>query len=111
MKRRNLNTSLRARPLDDPMREFDRLPQPLRRWLAEARLPWSPRSARRVWARALACNGGDAARALARLERAEQTMLSRDAPKIWGRDHPGPGVTPGPDQPGQVPVTVAGMPR
>ena len=43
MSRRNVRTSLRARRHTDPMRDYDALPPPLRRWLAEARLPWSVR--------------------------------------------------------------------
>lgn len=94
MKRRNLNTSLRRRQQADPMREFDALPSVLRRWLNEAQLPWSPRSARRVWVRALARHGGDAAAAIASLDRAERKTLSRDAPKVWGRAHPANGLDP-----------------
>ena len=53
--RRNLgDTGLRRRRRAvDPMQEFDRLPQPLRAWLAQAALPWSPTSARRLWVRAI----------------------------------------------------------
>ena len=89
MRRRNLGTSLRRCPVADPMREFDALPPPLRRWLAGACLPWSPRSVRKVWARALARHGGDVSAALANLERAERKTLARDIPKIWGRAYPG----------------------
>ena len=39
----------RKRRVGNPMREFDKLPKPLRRWLAEAILPWSPVSVKRVW--------------------------------------------------------------
>lgn len=85
MRQGNLRTSLRRRPARDPMREYDALPPPLRRWLAAACLPWSPRSARRLWTRALARHGGDIAAALACLDRAEERTLARDAPKIWGR--------------------------
>lgn len=88
MSRRNVRTSLRARRHTDPMRDYDALPPPLRRWLAEARLPWSPRSVRKTWARALSRHQGDAERALAALDRAEARMLSRDIARIWGADHP-----------------------
>ena len=92
MKRRNLNTSLRRGSLADPMREFDALPAALRRWLSEARLPWSPRSVRKVWTRALARHGGDMAAALAILDRTERKTLSRDVPRVWGDAHPGLGL-------------------
>jgi hypothetical protein len=55
------------------MAAFDRLPPPLRQWLAQAVLPWSPDSALRVWDRA-----GDVQTALARLERAQAATLRRD---------------------------------
>lgn len=88
MTRRNLRTSLRVRPAADPMRAFDALPPPLRRWLAAACLPWSPRSALRLWNRALARHGGDTAAALASLAAAERRTLARDTAKVWGRGHP-----------------------
>jgi hypothetical protein len=92
--RRNLSTSLRRKPQADPMREFDTLPPVLRRWLSEARLPWSPRSVRKVWERALARHAGDPAAALASLDRAERKTLKRDVPKVWGRAYPEIGLEP-----------------
>ncbi|MBY5972366.1 hypothetical protein KUV28_08420 [Ferrimonas balearica] len=75
----NLRTGLaRRRRAADPMAEFDQLPPVLRGWLAEAALPWSARSVRRVYTRALAENGGDEAAALARLSAVEQQRLTRD---------------------------------
>lgn len=68
-----LRRRARARPV---MHEFDRLPGPLRRWLAQAALPWSLRSARRIYLRELA-RAGDAACALERLSRIEAGMLAR----------------------------------
>ena len=77
--RRNLGeTGLpRRRRARDPMREFDALPPALRRWLAEAALPWSPLSCRRIWARVRAAGGGEAG-VIARLEAAQAAMLGRD---------------------------------
>ena len=74
--RRNLgDTGLtRRRRARDPMREFDGLPPPLRRWLTQAALPWSPASCRRIWARVRAAGGGEA-EAIARLETAQAAML------------------------------------
>jgi len=60
------------------MAEFDRLPAPLRRWLHEAALPWSPASARRVWVRALRAAGGCEETARAAMTRAEQARLNAE---------------------------------
>lgn len=57
-----------------PMAEFDRLPPPLRRWLARAALPWSPRSVARTYARARAALGSEEA-ALAELDRIERRRI------------------------------------
>jgi hypothetical protein len=81
--RRNLKSSLRGRICTDPMREFDRLPAPLRQWVAQAQLPWSARSVRRIWLR-----HHDTAEALKFLEKAERATLARDTAKIWGKTHP-----------------------
>ncbi len=71
-------TSLRRkRRAADPMQTYDALPTPLRRWLSQAALPWSPTSARKIWTRAQA-NGLDADEALAILSRAETQTLARD---------------------------------
>lgn len=86
---RNLNTTLRRKVQVDPMRDFDALPPELRRWVTEARLPWSPRSVRKVWTRALARNAGNRDAALASLDNAEYATLTRDMQKIWGPAHPG----------------------
>jgi len=76
---RNLGaTSLRMRRRKgDPMQTYDALPDPLRQWLAQARLPWSPLSAKRIWLRALA-NGHSIESALQTLSRAETKTLARD---------------------------------
>ena len=87
MKRRNLNSALPRRARGG-MRDFDRLPAELRHWLHDAALPWSARSADRLWRRALRETGGDVAAARARLALAERRSLARDAPKIWGAAAP-----------------------
>jgi hypothetical protein len=77
--KRNLGaTTLKCRQRsDDPMLAYDALPPILRRWLAEAALPWSPASCRRIWLAARAT--GDSAEAtIARLNRAERQALCRD---------------------------------
>ncbi|EAU44055.1 hypothetical protein R2601_11906 [Salipiger bermudensis HTCC2601] len=68
----------RRRQSGDPMQSFDRLPPALRRWLAQAALPWSPRSAQRAWQRSLALCGGDLDAALARMTEIERRQLARD---------------------------------
>ena len=67
----------RKRRSVDPLQIYDTLPAPLRRWLSEAALPWSPASAKKIWARALA-NGMTQDEALAYLAQAEARMLARD---------------------------------
>ncbi len=61
------------------MAAFDRLPAPLRAWLAEARLPWSPASAHRAWRRAMWKNLGRTKAALAHMDALEEERLARDA--------------------------------
>lgn len=84
----NLATTLKRRRRGRPMDRYDRLPPELRRWLAFAALPWSPQSILRLWARLLRETRGDVVAALDRLDLAEQRMLARDRPGIWGEDHP-----------------------
>ena len=69
----------RRRRSEDPMREFDRLPPELRQWLANAALPWRPRSVRRVFEKSLS-RTGDPARALAELDSLQQARLQQDRP-------------------------------
>lgn len=88
MPRRNLHTSLRKRPVPNPMRAYDRLAPELRGWLAQARLPWTPQSVQKLWLRALARSRGNRALALAHLTQAEDRSIARDARRIWGPDHP-----------------------
>ncbi len=70
------------------MAQYDRLPPPLRAWLAQAALPWSPRSALRLWQRHLRDAGGDTARVCAALSATEARLIARDAARIWGAAHP-----------------------
>ncbi len=76
---RNLGeTSLRRRRRSvDPMHAYDSLPTPLRQWLSEAVLPWSPISARKIWMRAQA-KGLNIDDALDLLCRSEAQTLARD---------------------------------
>lgn len=88
-KRRNLgHTSLKRKArAQDPMREFDGLPQPLRAWVATAELPWRPGSVRRSYERALA-ETGTVDRALKELDRLQERLIAKDAKKVWGEVHP-----------------------
>ena len=75
--RRNLSTSLRRRRRPDGMKAYDALPRPLRVWMAQAALPWSPASCRRIWTKACA-EGASPDDILDRLNQAERLTLSRD---------------------------------
>ncbi len=86
MKRNLAAARLRWRA-GNPMARHDALPPVLRRWLIHAALPWSAPSVLRLWQVALRETGSEAA-ALARLDRAEQAMLRREARQIWGAGHP-----------------------
>ncbi|MGB0959317.1 MAG: DUF6525 family protein [Halocynthiibacter sp.] len=77
---RNLGqTSLRGkRRASNPMQAYDALPAPLRRWLGQAALPWSPASAKRIWQKAHA-KGLSIEDALSSLSQAEAKTLARDS--------------------------------
>ena len=71
-------TSLRRkRRSADPMQSYDALPEPLRIWLSQAALPWSPTSAQRIWRRARE-NGQSMQDALHALFSAEERTLARE---------------------------------
>jgi hypothetical protein len=80
MNNKNLgSTSLRRRRRPgDPMKAYDTLPKPLRHWLSEAALPWSPRSVRRIWVRSIA-KGQAPEDVLHHLTELEHRTLARDA--------------------------------
>jgi len=71
-------TSLRGKRRNaNPMHTYDALPQPLRFWLGQAALPWSPTSARRIWQKAHA-KGLSVEDTLLTLSHAEAKTLARD---------------------------------
>ncbi|WP_166416217.1 DUF6525 family protein [Cochlodiniinecator piscidefendens] len=76
---RNLGQSSlrRKRRSRDPMAAYDSLPAPLREWLSQAALPWSPASARRLWSKSLA-KGRTPEETLIFLSHAETRTLARD---------------------------------
>jgi transposase-like protein len=71
------NKLRRRRRRGDPMRVYDGLPAPVRRWLAEAQMPWSPETCRRIYLRAKR-RGETIEAVLERLDRAEQQTLDRE---------------------------------
>ncbi|WP_239479527.1 DUF6525 family protein [Actibacterium sp. 188UL27-1] len=87
---RNLGQSSlpRKRRSADPMTTFDGLPAPLRHWLSQAALPWSPASARRIWSASLA-KGLTAEETLLSLTRAEARTLARDKTMVRLENEPG----------------------
>jgi hypothetical protein len=60
---------------------YDLLPQPLRSWLADAVLPWSPKSCKRIWDNAQA-NGLSVDETIVMLTEVERNNLSRDKYRI-----------------------------
>ncbi|MEL6549436.1 MAG: DUF6525 family protein [Pseudomonadota bacterium] len=74
----------RRKRAGDPMQCYDALPAPVRSWLAQAALPWSPISAQRIWERACARGLGEL-EALAALTAAEARLLEKDGPALSGR--------------------------
>lgn len=67
----------RKRRARNPMDAFDSLPPPVRQWVAEAALPWSPASVRRLWSKSRAKGLSDD-EALVSLTLAEARTLARD---------------------------------
>ena len=71
-------TSLRLRRRNgSPMQVYDTLPGPLRHWLAQASMPWSPTGAKRIWSRERG-KGLSVEAALQALTQAETRTLARD---------------------------------
>lgn len=70
-----------------PMRDYDDLPPDLRNWVAQAALPWSIRSVRAAYAKAIS-RKGDPQQALSELDRVQRALLAKDARMIWGPNHP-----------------------
>jgi hypothetical protein len=59
------------------MAAYDGLPAPLRQWLSEAALPWSPASVRRIWSKSKA-KGMTPEETLLSLNQAEARTLAKD---------------------------------
>ena len=76
-------TLKKQRRAADPMMTYDLLPEPLRSWLAEAALPWSPKSCKRIWdkARTNGLSVDDTIVVLTEVERKKN--LSQDKHYVW----------------------------
>lgn len=76
----NQSTTLgRDRAQKSNMDAYDGLPPALRRWLAEARMPWAPASAKRAWRKAMLKSLGREKAALAYMDALEDARLAQDA--------------------------------
>jgi hypothetical protein len=69
------------------MREYDRLPRELRRWVAGAIMPWRAGSVEVAYKKALKRTGSPQL-ALGELDRIQRSMVAKDARKVWGENHP-----------------------
>ena len=73
-----LKSHRRAR---NPMQDYDRLPAELRRWVAQANLPWSPQSVQKAYKRAMA-KTGDRDLALVELDKIQSALVQRDSQRL-----------------------------
>ncbi len=88
MLRNRGKTSLKVRRrAGPPMNDFDRLPKDLRSWIAQADLPWRPKSVQQAFHRFVA-QTGDRDLAFEELDRLQRRLVCKDAKRIWGDIHP-----------------------
>ena len=81
-------TSLkRKRRNENPLLDYDRLPRDLRAWVANAELPWRPRSVLKASERAFA-KTGDRNKAMNERNNLQHRVVATDARGIWGKNHP-----------------------
>ena len=81
-------TSLkRKRRNENPLLDYDRLPRELRAWVANAELPWRPRSVLKAYERAFS-KTGDRNKALNELNYIQHRLVAKDAIVIWGKNYP-----------------------
>ena len=83
----SLKSSLRN---EDPMQDFDRLSQELRACIAAADLPWRPRSVRKIFEHAF-IKTGSREKAFEEFSRIQRRLVSKDAERVWGKNHPDAG--------------------
>ena len=81
-------TSLkRKRRNENPLLDYDRLPRDLRAWIANAELPWRPRSVLKAYERAFS-KTGDRNKAMNKLNNIQHRLVAKDAIVIWGKNYP-----------------------
>jgi len=82
------STSLkRKRRNECPILDYDRLPSELRAWIANAELPWRPKSVLKAYGRAFS-KTGDRNKAMNELNNIQHRLVAKDAIVIWGKNHP-----------------------
>ena len=82
MKQNIGETNLRRRKrVGNSMYEFDQLPEPLRKWLSKAILPWSPLSVRRVWHKSIR-KGLSMQEILCVLDKTEESTMKKEKSNI-----------------------------
>ena len=75
-------TSLkRKKRNENPLLDYDRLPKELRAWVANAELPWRPRSVLKAYERAFS-KTGDRNKALIELNYIQHRLVAKDAIEI-----------------------------
>jgi len=80
-------TSLkRKRRNENPLVDYDRLPRELRAWVANAELPWRPRSVLKAYEHAF-IKTGDHDKAMDELSRIQHHLVSKDAKIIFAKNH------------------------
>ena len=81
-------TSLkRKRRSENSLLDYDRLPRDLRAWIANAELPWRPRSVLKAYERAF-LKTGDRNKALKELNYIQYRLVAKDTVVIWGKNYP-----------------------
>ena len=82
------STSLkRKKRNENPLLDYDRLPKELRAWVANAELPWRPKSVLKAYKHAY-LKTGNRDKAINELNYIQNRLVAKDAIVIWGRNHP-----------------------
>ena len=69
------------------MRDFDSLPEDLRKWVATAKLPWRARSVQSAYKNALQ-RTRNPVMALQELDALQDRLIQKDATRVWGNSYP-----------------------
>ena len=81
------STSLkRKKRNENPLLDYDRLPKELRAWVANAELPWRPKSVLKAYNRAY-LKTGSRDKAMNELNCIQNRLVSKDAIMIWGKNY------------------------